>query len=420
VPVLDGQAVVGMITGSDLNERQSNSAVYLAGAIYNQDSLQALVQTSARIKLLQQSLAAAEASAYSTGHIVSAITDALSARLLQLGELQFGPAPVEYAWVAAGSQGRNEQTAKSDQDNCMVLDDGYEPERCAANTRQFLSDDVFALFGYIGTPTSVVALPLATAAKVPFFAPFTGAEVLRDPFNRYAIHVRASYYDETAAIVRQVTAVGIKKIAVFYQNDAYGKAGLEGVNRALKALNMEPSALGTFERNSKDVDAALKSILPSKPEAIVQIGAYTSCATFIRLARREGFSGNFYNVSFVGTQALLDELGAEARGVVVSQVMPFPYAPVTRISGEYIGSIKESTGVKPNYSGMEGYVAARVFTEALRRAGRSLSREGFINAIQGMQNVNLGGFQVDFGPSKHTGSKFVELTLLTADGRVRR
>ncbi|MEY4978866.1 MAG: hypothetical protein RLZZ352_1136 [Pseudomonadota bacterium] len=301
-----------------------------------------------------------------------------------------------------------------------LVDDGYEPERCAANTRQFLKDDVFALFGYIGTPTSLAALPLATAAKVPFFAPFTGAESLRDPFNRYAIHVRASYYDETAAIVRQVTAVGIKKIAVFYQNDAYGKAGLEGVSRALKALNMEPVALGTFERNTKDVDAALKSILPARPEAIVQIGAYNACATFIRQARREGFSGNFYNVSFVGTQALLDELGAEARGVVVSQVMPFPYAPVTRISGEYLASIKEETGVKPNYSGMEGYVAARVFIEALRRAGRSLSREGFINAIDGMQNVNLGGFQVDFGPTKHTGSKFVDLTLLTGDGRVRR
>lgn len=360
------------------------------------------------------SLAQAQSTGVRDDRIVLGQSAPITGPAAQLGlQLHFGAqACFEEVNASGGINGRRIEL--------KLVDDGYEPERCAANTRQFLSDDVFALFGYIGTPTSVVALPLATAAKVPFFAPFTGAEVLRDPFNRYAIHVRASYYDETAAIVRQVTAVGIKKIAVFYQNDAYGKAGLEGVNRALKALNMEPSALGTFERNSKDVDAALKSILPSKPEAIVQIGAYTSCATFIRLARREGFSGNFYNVSFVGTQALLDELGAEARGVVVSQVMPFPYAPVTRISGEYIGSIKESTGVKPNYSGMEGYVAARVFTEALRRAGRSLSREGFINAIQGMQNVNLGGFQVDFGPSKHTGSKFVELTLLTADGRVRR
>ncbi|MCM2478099.1 DUF294 nucleotidyltransferase-like domain-containing protein [Serpentinimonas maccroryi] len=160
VPVLDGAAVVGMICSSDLSERQSNSAVYLAGAIYNQDTVQALVQTSARIKQLQQSLAAAEASAYSTGHIVSAITDALTARLLQLGELQFGPPPVDYAWVAAGSQGRNEQTAKSDQDNCMVLDDGYEPERHGEYFRQlsrFVCDGLDAC-GYVHCPGEMMAM----------------------------------------------------------------------------------------------------------------------------------------------------------------------------------------------------------------------------------------------------------------------
>lgn len=300
------------------------------------------------------------------------------------------------------------------------LDDGYEPERCAANTRQFITDDVFALFGYIGTPTSLAALPLATEAKLPFFAPFTGAQALREPFNRYAIHVRASYFDETAAIVRQITSTGIKKIGVFYQNDAYGKTGLDGVTRALKALDLEPTALGTVERNTVDVAAAVKTIMDQKPEAIVQIGAYKAVSTFVRLARRAGFIGNFYNVSFVGTQALIAELGAEARGVAVSQVMPFPYTPATPLSGEYLSAIKDRRGIEPNYSGMEGFVAAKVFTEGVRRAGRALTREGFINAVQGMQNVNLGGFPVDFGPAKHTGSKFVELTLLTEDGRIRR
>ena len=300
------------------------------------------------------------------------------------------------------------------------LDDGYEPERCAANTRQFIADDVFALFGYIGTPTSLAALPLATEAKLPFFAPFTGAQALREPFNRYAIHVRASYFDETAAIVRQITSTGIKKIGVFYQNDAYGKTGLDGVTRALKALDMEPTVLGTVERNSTDVAAAVKTIMDQKPEAVVQIGAYKAVSTFVRLARRAGFIGNFYNVSFVGTQALIDELGAEARGVAVSQVMPFPYTPATPLSGEYLAAIKDRRGIEPNYSGMEGFVAAKVFSEGVRRAGRALTREGFINAVQGMQNVNLGGFPVDFGPAKHTGSKFVELTLLTEDGRIRR
>lgn len=300
------------------------------------------------------------------------------------------------------------------------LDDGYEPERCAANTRQLISEDVFALFGYIGTPTSLAALPLATAAKVPFFAPFTGAEALREPFNRYAIHVRASYFDETAAIVRQITSVGIKRISVFYQNDAYGKTGLEGVSRALKALNMEAASTGTVERNSSDVAAAVDSIMAQRPESIVQISAYKSCAAFIREARKRGFGGNFYNVSFVGTQALLDELGPDAKGVAISQVMPFPYTPITPISGEYLAAVRAKQGRAANYSGIEGFVAAKVFTEAVKRAGRNLTRENFIGAIQGMKNVDLGGFPVDFSPNKHTGSKFVELTLLTEDGRIRR
>ena len=302
----------------------------------------------------------------------------------------------------------------------LRLDDGYEPERCAANTKQFIAQNVFALFGYVGTPTCLAALPLATEAKVPFFAPFTGAQALREPFNRYAIHVRASYFDETAAIVRQVTAVGIRKLAVFHQNDAYGKTGLEGVQRALTEQNLQPVAVGTFERNSTDVDAALKTILAARPEAIVQIGAYKACATFIRLARQQGFGGNFYNVSFVGTQALLDELGAVAKGVSVSQVMPFPYAPVMPLSGDYLAALKDRRGISPNYSGMEGFVAARVFTEALERAGRNLTREGFLAAVDGLQSLNLGGFTLGFGPNKRSGSRFVELTLLTEDGRVRR
>ena len=301
------------------------------------------------------------------------------------------------------------------------LDDGYEPERCAANTRQLIADEVFALFGYVGTPTSLAALPLASEAKLPLFAPFTGAQALREPFNRYAIHVRASYFEETAAMIKQLTAPGIQKIAVFHQNDAYGKAGLEGVVRALKPLGLEPLVTATVERNSTDVSAAIAQIMPKRPEAIVQIGAYKACAAFIREARKQGFSGNFYNVSFVGTQALADELKADAKGVVISQVMPFPYSPVTAISGEYLNAIKASkTPLAPNYSGMEGFVAAKVFAEGLRRAGKNPTRENFIQAIESIQALDLGGFTVDFGSKKHVGSSMVELTLLGPDGKVRR
>jgi branched-chain amino acid transport system substrate-binding protein len=299
-----------------------------------------------------------------------------------------------------------------------TLDDGYEPERCGANTRKLIDEDVFSLFGYIGTPTSVVALPLATNAKIPFVAPFTGAQGLRDPFNRYAFHVRASYFDETARIVNQLYAVGMKNIAVFYQNDAYGQAGLAGVNRALAAVNSKPVALATVERNSVDVANAVKTISAARPEAVVQISAYKSCAAYIREARKAGSGSQFFNVSFVGTAALASELGPDARGVVVSQVMPFPFAAVTPLSAEFIKAAS-SGKVDLNYSSMEGYVAARVFTEALRRAGNNPTREALIASMESLREFNLGGFFVDFSPTKHAGSTYVDLTILTSDGRVR-
>lgn len=301
------------------------------------------------------------------------------------------------------------------------LDDGYEPERCADNTRKLIDGGAFALFGYVGTPTSMAALPLINAAKIPFVAPFTGAEALRTPFNRHAFHVRASYFDETAEIVKQVTAVGIKRIGVFYQDDSYGKAGLDGVMRALKPLGLEPAGLGTVARNTVDVDAAVKSILAQNPVAIVQISAYKSCAAFIRAARKAGFGGTFYNVSFVGTEALARELGADARSVVVSQVMPYPFAGISPLAGEYLAAGRAASSTfDPNYSSIEGYVAAKTLVEGLKRAGGSLAPDGLITGLESLHEFNLGGFFVDFSAQKHNGSKYVDMTILTADGRVRR
>ena len=302
-----------------------------------------------------------------------------------------------------------------------TLDDGYEPDRCKANTEKFIKDDVFALFGYVGTPTCLAALPQVVDSKIPFFGPFTGAEALREPFHKSVFHLRASYYDETALIVRQLTALGLKKIAVFYQNDAYGKAGLEGVTRALKAQDLAPVALGTVERNTVNVAQAVKDIAAKMPDAVVQIGAYKSCAAFIREARKAGYGGTFFNVSFVGTQALADELGKEARGIVVSQVMPFPFSTTTAISREYLEAVRKSGGeAQPNYSSMEGYLAAKVLTEGLKRAARNPSREQLISALESIHNGNFGGFSVEFGPKDHVASRFVDLSMLTEDGKVRR
>ncbi len=302
-----------------------------------------------------------------------------------------------------------------------ALDDGYEPERCAANTKALIDEDVFALFGYVGTPTGLAALPLVNASELPLLGMFTGAEALREPFSRNIFHVRASYYDETALIVKQLTNLGLKRIAVFRQNDSYGQAGLDGVNRALKALDLQPTGVGLVERNTVDVAAAVKAIVPTRPDAVVQISAYKSCAAFIREARKAGYGGTFYNVSFVGTQALADELGRDGLGVVVSQVMPFPYTTATAIAREYLDAVKRAGGdATANYSSMEGYVCAKVFAEGLRRAGGNTTRDGLINGLESLQRYDLGGYTVSFGPRNHRGSSFVELSMLTGDGKVRR
>ena len=302
-----------------------------------------------------------------------------------------------------------------------TLDDGYEPELCKANTDKFIRDDVFGLFGYVGTPTSLAALPLVVDAKIPFFGPFTGAQALREPFHKSVFHLRASYYDETALIVRNLTSLGLKKIAVFYQNDAYGKAGLEGVTRALKAQGLAPVALGTVERNTVNVAPAVRDIAAAMPDAVVQISAYKSCAAFIRGARKAGYGGTFFNVSFVGTQALADELGKEGLGIVVSQVMPFPFSTTTAISREYLDAVRKAGGdARPNYSSMEGYLAAKVFAEGLKRAGRNPSRDALVAGLESIQNASFGGFSVNFGPNNHVASRFVDLSMLTEDGKVRR
>jgi ABC-type branched-subunit amino acid transport system substrate-binding protein len=298
------------------------------------------------------------------------------------------------------------------------LDDGYEPDRCAENTRKLIAEDVLALFGYIGTPTSLAALPIALAAKMPFVAPVTGAMSLREPMNREVFHMRASYDDETEMIVKQLTELGMNRIGVFYQYDAYGMAGLSGVNKALAARGLATVAIGTVQRNSEDVANAVAQLTKANPQAIVQISAYKSCAAFIREARKAGYRGTFYNVSFVGTQALADTLGKDGAGVVISQVVPSPYNPARPIAREFVAAAKASGSVQANFSSMEGYLAAKMLAEGVRRSNGKLTRDALIGGLESIDE-DFGGFLVRFGPNNRVASKFVELSMLDGNGGVR-
>ena len=301
-----------------------------------------------------------------------------------------------------------------------TLDDGYEPARAEANTKKLIDDEkVFALFGYVGTPTSAAAMKVFTPAKVPFVGPFTGAELLRDPVNPYIFNVRASYYDETEAIVQHLTAVNIDKIAVFYQNDAYGQAGLAGVERALKKRKLDVVAKATVERNTVDVAKAVAAIKASSPQAVVMISAYKSCAAFIREMRKAGATTSYWNVSFVGSKALAAELGADGRGVQISQVVPFPWDNSVPVVKEYRRALDEAKA-EPGFGTLEGYIAAKVMVEGLRRAGRNLTRDSFMKAMETIQDYDVGGFRVTFGPGQRSGSKFVDLTIISKDQKFVR
>jgi branched-chain amino acid transport system substrate-binding protein len=303
----------------------------------------------------------------------------------------------------------------------LTLDDGYEPARTVPNSKKLIEQDkVFALIGYVGTPTSVPVIPIITEAKVPFVGPFTGAESLRAPFNRYIFHVRASYYDETDKIVEQVVSIGGKNIAVFYQNDAYGQAGLKGVEIATQKRNMKISALGTVERNTVKVEEAVAKIHAAKPDAVVMISAYTSCAEFIKQMKKAGSAATFYNVSFVGSKALADALGKEGVGVAISQVVPYPWGTAVPVVKEYQLLSQKAGFTDYNFSAIEGFLAAKVFVEGLKRSGKNLTREGFVNEMEKMRDVDLGGFFISYSPTNHAGSKFVDLTIIGRDGKFLR
>lgn len=300
-------------------------------------------------------------------------------------------------------------------------DDSYEPEKSALAVKALIEEDkVFALIGSVGTPTTLAALPAINAARIPLIGPVTGAQALREPLNRNVFHVRASYFDETERIVQHLATLGITKIAVFYQNDAFGKTGLDGVNRALDKRKMKVAGTMTVERNSVDVAASVTELFKLAPEAVIQISAYKSSAALIKQARANNYRGQFFNVSFVGSHALIEELGDAGAGVTISQVVPFPFAASTLIGREYQQRMMEAGDKEFDFSSMEGFLAAKVLTEGLRRAGKGLSREALTSALESMKDYNMGGFSVTYGPTDHEASNFTELTITGRGGKFVR
>ena len=304
----------------------------------------------------------------------------------------------------------------------IALDDGYETERAVANTKTLIKDkNVFALLAYYGSsPTTETMNTVFGPAKVPLVGTISGAATLREPSTsnantRYMFNVRASYADEAEVIVNQMLSLGLKNIAVLYQNDGFGKSGLEGVTAALKRHDLAPSAVGTVERNSLDVTKAVEAIAKVKPQAVVMVTLYKPTAAFVKAMKQAGQYPMLMTLSPVGAELLVQELGADARGIGVSQVVPYPWNNVVPVVRDY-----QKLSDKGNYSyyGMEGYLMARTMIEGLKRAGKDLTREKLVTSLESMNGTDLGGYRVNYGPGTRLGSRFVELTVIGQGGKI--
>ncbi|HEY4039026.1 MAG TPA: ABC transporter substrate-binding protein [Burkholderiaceae bacterium] len=287
-------------------------------------------------------------------------------------------------------------------------DDGYEPARTAAETAGLIdTDKVFALFGYVGTPTSSAAVPIASKAQVPYLFAFTGAEFLRNPVTPWVFNVRASYFDETEAIVDHLLKdVGAKKIAMFMQDDAFGEAIKGGVARALFKRDLKIQAEARYKRNTMEIDPAIDALKQAQPDAIVFAGTYKQLAAAVRKARAAGISARFLTVSFIGTENFIAEAGSDGDGVYITQVMPSPGDAALPIVKQYLADMK---GANIGYTSLEGYVDAAVLVEALKKAGHEPTRAGLIGALENF-NEDVGGMKVAFAAASHQGSKSVFLT----------
>ncbi len=299
------------------------------------------------------------------------------------------------------------------------VDDGYEPTKSIEAAKKLLEEDkVFALVGAVGTPTSAATQPIATAAGAPFIGAFTGAEFLREPHKPLVMNIRASYFQETEAMVERVTKdLGATRIAIMYQDDAFGQAGLAGVKKALEKRQMQLAGEGTFERNTVAVKAALLAIKKAEPQAVIMISPYKPAAEFIKLAKQIKLDATFVNISFVGSDALAKELGAAGAGVVITQVVPFPKDAAIPVVGRYHASLKASApDAQPGFVSLEGYLVGRAIAAALEKVDGDLTRQAMIDAVQKAGSLDLGGFKLSYSPTSNRGSNEVFLTVIQADG----
>lgn len=341
---------------------------------------------------------------------------ALTGPLAELGQAMHQGAKACFAAVNAqgGVAGRKIELS--------ALDDGYDIKRALANLDTFLADkNTFALFNCMGTPMIEAMLPKVVETGIPFFSPFTGALVARPKNARNVFNIRASYPEEAEQLVQHLATIGIKRIAIAYQNNSFGKEVYEGARLAMEKHKLTGTAIVTVENNASDAGSAATKLAESNPEAVLVGLAGKPTIEFIKAIRAVRKGLPLYALSIMGTSATIKSIGEDATGIAISQVMPLPTNTVVPMVREFQQAWK-ATGAQQEAShlALEGYVNARVFVEVLRRAGRGLTRSSFIENAWNLKRHDLGGFEIGFSEPGKNASRFVELTLVGREGRFIR
>ena len=300
----------------------------------------------------------------------------------------------------------------------VSMDDKFDPKLAAANAKVLIDEkNVFAMFLNRGTPHTEGILPLLKAGGVPLIAPSTGADLLHSPVNPLVFNVRSKYQLEAEKGIVQLAAMGMTKIGVIHVEDSFGKDGLAGAMKGFAAANVKPVGIFKYDRTTGKVEEAVKGLLKEQPQAAVLIGSGGQVADIVSKVRATGSTVQLITLSNNSSSSFVKSLGPNGRGVIVTQVFPNPQMVTTQISLEMQRLARDGGNkVAVSHQGMEGFAAAKVLVEGLKRAGRNLTRPGLVAALEGMRDFDLGGLAVGYGPNDHTGAEYVELSMISRGG----
>ena len=295
----------------------------------------------------------------------------------------------------------------------LTVDDEYNPEKAAENVRKLIEDEgVFALFGCFGTGPSAKMIPLASRARVPFFAPYTGADMLREPLDPYVFHLRASYGQEIEAMVDHLVTLGVQSIGVVHHADPFGQVGLDAAQKTLARYNLRPAVIAPIASNGADAAEAARRVAAANPAALIMVTAGNSSIALLRAVLATEARPMLYGLSVISSQQLVRELGQDAHGLVIAQVVPSPFRLEHAVVREY-RRLAEKASQPYSYTALEGYLAAKTFVEALRRAGRDLTREKLVEALHGMNDWDAGDLRLQFSPRRHVALDYVDLSVIS-------